>query len=60
MAVLEDVKAVDVVGTANSAVLRGGWETRFSEVYPTLIMIIQSEIPITGPVYTKSGVTGDK
>ena len=60
LVVPEGVKAADVVGTANSAVLKGGWEARCSGAYPVPIMIRQSEIPITGPVYTSSGAAGDE
>lgn len=35
------LEVVDFVGTANSAVLRGGWETRFSEAYPILIVTLR-------------------
>jgi len=35
------LEAVDLVGTTNSAVLRGGWENRFPEAYPILTMIRQ-------------------
>lgn len=57
---LKDVKAAGVVGIANWAALKSGWETRCSEAYLILIMIRQNEIPITGPAYMNSIATGDE
>jgi len=51
---VERVKAIVViVGTANSAVFSRGRWTRCPAVYPSLKMIRQNEIPITGPVISR-------